>query len=206
MPMTKRTLQLKLTERARRAQMLFHATPGLYLILNGVSAILSGHAAHLWADILGIVAGLALLIALKREFTAKHHAHGKVAWFEVLVGIVVMIEGFHKLHHGKSWIQPGTLLMLVGVMFILIGIFHNKLSGQRRLTCTPSGFKLRIRPIRSFSGEWKDIKSFALEGTSLVIKLKNDSVTNHSLRAIENRTEVLNVLNEELQTLQSSQV
>lgn len=196
--MTKRTLQLKLTERARRGQMLFHATPGLYLILNGVSAILSGHAAHLWADILGIVAGLALLIALKRELSAKAHGHSKVAWFEVLAGIVVMIEGFHKLHHNKSWFQPGTLLMLVGVMFILIGIFHNQISSLRRLTCTNEGFKLRTRPIRSLSGEWKDIKTFALESTSLVIKHQNDSITKHSLRTIENRAEVLNVLNEEL--------
>jgi hypothetical protein len=186
--------------------MLFHATPGLYLILNGVSAILSGHAAHLWADVLGIVAGLALLIVLKREFTAKHHAHGKVAWFEVLVGIVVMIEGFHKLHHGKSWFQPGTLLMLVGVLFIVIGIFHNQITSLRRLTCTAKGFKLRTRPIRSFSGEWQDIKSFALEGTSLVIKHQDDSVTKHSLRTIDNRAEVLSMLNEELQTSQRAQL
>jgi len=195
--MAVRTLKLKLTDRARRAQMMNHATPGIMLIILGVSALLSGHTEHLWVDILGIVAGLALLISLKRELKSKGHGHSRVAWFDVIAGIVVIIEGYHKLHPGR-WFQPGTLLMLVGLMFILIGIFHEKINGFRLLTCTDSGFTVRTRLIRSFSGQWREIKSFALDGNSLVIQRKDNSAEKHGLRRIENRAEVLRVLNEEL--------
>ncbi len=196
--MAERTLKLNLTESARRGQMMYHSMPGIMLIVYGVSALLEGHSEHLWVDILGIVAGAALLISLRRELKSKGHGHSRVAWFDVLAGIVVIIEGYHKLHPGR-WFQPGTLLMLVGVMFILIGIFHNRLNALRRLTCTDEGFKVRTRPIRSFSGLWKDIKSFALDGNSLVIQHKDNSTEKHSLRRIENRAEMLGVLNEELE-------
>lgn len=195
--MAERTLKLQLTESARRGQMMYHATPGVMLIVYGVSSLMSGHPEHLWVDVLGIVAGLALLSSLKRELKGKCHGHSRVAWFDVLAGIVVIIEGYHKLHPGK-WFQPGTLLMLVGLMFILIGIFHEKINGFRQLTCTDTGFTVRTRLIRFFSGQWKDIKSFALEGNSLVIQRKDNSTEKHSLRRIENRGEVLKVLNEEL--------
>lgn len=195
--MSERTLKLNLTEGARRGQMMYHSMPGIMLIVYGVSALLEGHSEHLWVDILGIVAGAALLISLRRELKSKGHGHSRVAWFDVLAGIAVIIEGYHKLHPGK-WFQPGSLLMLVGLMFILIGIFHEKINGFRLLTCTDKGFTIRTRLIRSFSGQWKDVKSFALEGNALVIQHKDNSTEKHGLRRIENKLEVLNVLNEEL--------
>ncbi|MBL0063250.1 MAG: hypothetical protein IPP40_17655, partial [bacterium] len=151
--MAERTLKLNLTEGARRGQMMYHSMPGIMLIVYGVSALLEGHSEHLWVDVLGIVAGAALLISLKRELKSKGHSHSRVAWFDVLAGIAVIIEGYHKLHPGR-WFQPGTLLMLVGLMFILIGIFHEKINGFRILTCNDNGFTIRTRLIRSFSGQW----------------------------------------------------
>ncbi len=192
-----RVLPLQLTDRARRAQMMNHATPGIMLIVLGVSAILSGHTEHLWIDIVGIIAGVALIASLKREWKHGAHGHSKVGWFDVIAGIVVILEGYHKLHPGK-WFQPGSLLMLVGVAFIFVGIFHHKISAARNLTCTDDGFTLRSRLFSSFSGQWKDTKSFALEGNSLVIQRKDNSIKKHGLRRIENKLEVLKVLNEGL--------
>ncbi|MBK6765493.1 MAG: hypothetical protein IPG71_03960 [bacterium] len=198
-----RTLQLHLTDRARRAQMMNHATPGIMLIVLGVSAILSGHTEHLWIDIIGIIAGVALIVSLKREWKHGAHGHGKVGWFDIIAGIVIVIEGYHKLHPGK-WFQPGSLLMLVGVMTIVIGIFHHRITALRRLTCTNDGFKLRSRLISSFSGKWRDIHNFSLDGTSLVIERRDKSVSRHSLRRIENRLDVLKTLEEELERCRSA--
>lgn len=178
--------------------MFYHSIPGVLLIITGVSSLLSGHTEHLRIDVLGIVIGAALLVVLKRELKSKHGSHSKVAWFEVLAGIVIVLEGFHKLHHDKSWFQPGTLMMAAGVAVFLLGLFHAKLPAFRKLTYTETGFKVRTRPIRSFSGRWKDIKSFALDGNKLVIEQKNGSTKKHTLRSIENRLDVLKILNEEL--------
>jgi len=177
--------------------MMNHATPGVMLIVLGVSAILSGHAKHLWVDILGIVAGVTLIVSLKREWKHDAQGHSKVGWFDIIAGIVIFIEGYHKLHPGK-WFQPGSLLMLVGVLTIVIGIFHHRITALRRLTCTGDGFTLRSRLISSFSGTWRDIQNFSLEGSSLVIERHDTSSSRHSLRRVENRLDVLKALNEEL--------
>lgn len=177
--------------------MMNHATPGVVLIVLGVSALLSGHTEHVWIDVIGIIAGVALVVSLKREWKRNDHHHSKVGWFDIIAGIVIILEGYHKLHPGK-WFQPGTVLMLVGLMAILIGIFHDRISSARNLTCTDKGFTLRPRLISSFSGQWKDIKSFSLEGNVLVIENKSKSTEKHNLRRIENKLEALGMLNDEL--------
>ncbi|MBK8127477.1 MAG: hypothetical protein IPK53_00670 [bacterium] len=195
--MNARSLKLHLSDRAKRGQMMYHAVPGLYLILNGVSNLFGGHVEHLWVDLLGIAAGLALLFVLKRELKHKGHSHGKVAWFEVIAGVVVMIEGFHKLHRDE-WFQPGTVQMLAGLLFVAVGLFHERLLAFRTLRCTDEGFAMRIRPIYRISGKWSDIKSFALDEDKLVVTRTDGSTTPSSLRSIENRADVLAMLNAEL--------
>jgi len=195
--MAERTLKLQLSERAKRGQMMYHAVPGVYLLVNGVSNLLGGHTEHLWVDLLGIAAGLALFFVLKRELKHKGHSHSKIAWFEVFAGIVVVIEGYHKLHPNE-WFQPGTVQMLAGLLFVAVGLFHERLLAFRTLRCTDDGFAMRIRPIYRVSGKWADIKSVALDGNKLVITNKDGSASRSSLRSIENRSEVLAMLQAEL--------
>lgn len=200
--MAERALKLKLSDRAKRGQMMYHAVPGVYLILNGVTNLLGGHAEHLWVDLLGIAAGLALLFVLRRELKHKGHGHGQVAWFEVVAGVVVVIEGFHKLHP-DDWFQPGSILMLAGLMFVAVGLFHERLITFRSLKCTDEGFALRIRPIYRLAGKWADIQSLALDGNKLVITNKDGSTSSASLRSIDNRQEVLAMLQAELMRFKS---
>ncbi|MCB9357623.1 MAG: hypothetical protein H6505_03530 [Calditrichaeota bacterium] len=201
--MTTRTLPLHLTKRAKRALMFNHSIPGVVLIITGVAALRGGWHEHSWIDLLGLVAGVLLVIALVRELKAEErHEHVKIAWFDVLAGIVITLEGYHKLHPGE-WFQPGSVLMFVGVMLFFVGLFHAKLPHIRQLKCADEGFTMRLRPIYAISGKWASIQSIALDRNTLLIRKSDDSVKKHSLRKIENRDEVLRVLNEELAAYQS---
>lgn len=178
--------------------MFNHSIPGLVLIIAGVASLKEGWHEHSWIDLLGLIAGLLLVVSLVRELKAKdEHSHKKIAWFDVLAGIVIMLEGYHKLHPGE-WFQPGSVLMFVGALLFFIGLFHSKLPTVRQLKCTAEGFTVRIRPIYSFSDKWANIKSFSLDKNTLLIRKTDDSVEKRSLRKIENRDEVLKVLTEEL--------
>jgi uncharacterized membrane protein YgdD (TMEM256/DUF423 family) len=200
--MTTRTLPLQLSKRAQRAMMFNHAIPGLVLIITGAGSLAEGWHEHSWIDLAGLLFGVTQIIVLARELKSKHaHAHKKIAWFEVITGVVIFLEGYHKLHPGKAF-QPATMLMILGIVLFFIGLFHTKLPAIRLLTCTDEGFTVRTRPIRYFKGKWAEIKSFSLEGDKLLMRKSDDSLQKRSLRSIENRAEVLQILNEELATYQ----
>jgi hypothetical protein len=195
--MATETLHLKLTERARRQQHMSHLSPALLLIFLGIDALLGGHSERLWLDLLGLIVGLALLIAFKREISSKGRHHSRIGWIDVIAGLVLIVEGLHKLHSGK-WFQPGTVTMLLGVAVILIGLLHNRLPKLRRLTCTDEDFSLRTRPISSLALMWQEIEKIELKDLRLVLALKDGTQRTINLRRIENRAEAAEMLKTKL--------
>jgi hypothetical protein len=195
--MTKQVLPLRLTDRARRAQAMMHATPGLLLILTGLEGLLSGKSHRPWIDGLGILAGLLLVIMLRRELRSKHATHTGVHWYDVIVGCVIILEGAHKLHKNE-WFQPSTILMLVGVLMIVIGFFHHKLELLRRLEWDDERFCLHLRPLYRFSMKWSDLDSVKLDGTTLILTNKSKKTHSVNLRRIENRGEVGSAIEEQM--------
>jgi hypothetical protein len=192
--MTSETLHLTLTDRARRAQHASHLTPAVMLIVLGVQELMGGEREHLWLDLLGIVLGFALLIAFKREFGRKGgHSHSRVGWFDVLAGMVIALEGYHKLHPGR-WFQPGTVLMIVGAVIMLIGFQHHRLPQLRRVICTDEGFSIRTRPFVWLTMRWRDVAGIELEGNRLMIGQENGSHRSINLRRIANRDQVLEMV------------
>jgi hypothetical protein len=168
------------------------------LIVAGAQGLLRGEHEHLWLDLLSIIVGVALLLAFKREYQRKGgHSHSRVGWFDVIAGVVIILEGVHKLHAHKWW-QPGTLLMAVGAVTILIGFLHHRLPKLRRLICTESGFSIWARPFIRLSMPWSKIESVELVKNRLVVHRTGGGQRSIGLRRIENRAEVVEMLKEHL--------
>jgi len=196
--MPTQVLHLKLTHQAHMAQHRSHLAPALLLIYLGVQELWSGEREHLWLNLLGIALGLALVIAFKREAARKgEHRHARVAWYDVIAGSVIILEGVHKLH-GHKWWQPGTLTMAVGTATMIIGFQHHSLPKLRRLRCTDEGFSLRIRPISWLVMPWRKVESVELKGNRLMVHDTGGHLHSRSLRRIENRAEVAEMLQEHL--------
>jgi len=192
--MTSETLHLKLTASARLRQHRSHLTPALMLIITGGQALLHGEHEHMWVDLLSVALGLTLMVAFTREFRRKSgHHHGRVGWFDVIAGLVIMMEGFEKIHPGK-WFQPGTLLMTVGAVTVLIGFQHQRLPKLRRLKCTDQGFSIRTRPFAWLSMPWERVEGIELEDTRLIIRRAGTTPRRFNLSRIENRAEVAEML------------
>ncbi|HEY3295475.1 MAG TPA: hypothetical protein VGL38_08550 [bacterium] len=196
--MASKTLHLKLTHRAHMAQHRSHLAPALMLIILGMGELVQGEQEHLALNLLGIAAGLALMILFKREASRKGaHSHSRVAWYDVVAGVVIMMEGVHKLH-GHKWWQPGTLTMAAGFVVMLAGILQQKLPKLRRLRVTDHGFSLRTRPISSLAMAWSDVESIELKDNRLTVHRKGGGERRISLKRIENRAEALQMLQESL--------
>ena len=196
--MNGRTIQLHPTARVRRGQQLQHALPALLLIWLGVEELLGGELAHPWVTWLGLIAGSVLLVLLKRNWSRPEHSHGLVDWYDVVAGVVIIIEGYHKIHQGH-WFQPGTLTVGLGVAVILMGVFHRQLAARRQLAIDAGGFLLRRRPFGGLRMRWSDLQAVKLDGTTLCLRT-DGSETRVSLRRIENRDQVLKELRAELAT------
>jgi hypothetical protein len=187
------TLRLKLTERARRAQHLSHLSPAVLLILLGLEALMGIEHEHRVIALLGLAAGIALLIAMRHEFRRKQHSHSRVGWFDVIAGVVIILEGAH-MHHPGRWFQPGTLTMILGVIVVFVGIFHQRLPKLRRLVCTESGLLLRVRPFVWLSLPWEQVEGIELQNNRLVVQVAGGGLRTVNLRRIENRAEAAEMM------------
>jgi len=196
--MSTETLHLKLTQRARRRQHLSHLSPALLLIMLGVQALLGREQENRGIAMLGLVAGLALLVALQKEFRRKQHSHGRVGWFDVIAGVVIILEGAHELHPGR-WFQPGILLMVIGAVTMAVGFLHHRLPKLRKLTCSSDrGFSIRVRPAVRLSMPWDKVEAVELENQHLLIRCTDESFRRINMQRIENRAEAAEMMKRHL--------
>ncbi len=194
--MAEDTLYFKPTRRAKLARSFNHVIPGVVLLLLGIESLMHRDTEHLAFALLSIGAGAAVVISFAREMRQSAHAepHG-VNWVDIFAGIVILLEAWHKYKPEKGF-QPATLLMLVGVITFLIGIFHAKLARLARLTCNETGFFSRTSPFHKLELLWKDIAAVQSDDSSIKITTKNGRHRKISLRKVENKNAIADFFNQ----------
>lgn len=189
--MPENTIYFQPTKKVKLARAINHLVPGMLLFLMGIESLTHGDTEHLVFALLGIGAGAALIISFIRDMRQPAHAeHHGVHWFDIFAGIVIGLEAWHKYKPEKGF-QPATLLLIVGVITFLLGLFHDKLSQFARLTCDENGFLARTSPFHKLQSAWKDITAVQAENTAIQITTTNNQHRKLSLRRVENKKEVV---------------
>jgi len=185
------------TSAFRRRMMMNHAVPGLALLLLGVEALTGGGEAHVASGWLNIAAGGAVIVAIARELRKKSSGgHSLVAWVDILAGCVIIVEGVNHFHPNKGF-QPAYLAWLTGVLTILLGIFHQKVSAVRRITLGEKAFSFRTRLLRRSFVSWNAVDSIQARGNGLEFQIKEGKRRSLSLRNVENARQIRDAFHDE---------
>ncbi len=173
--------------RAMRVQGARHALIGATLAFGGLDAIRGGHGA--WPDVLGVVAGLALVAAFvvelrqaRRPAQGAHDAHHGPGWVDLFAAAVTLVEAWHLHHQGKH-LLPWAYVLVAAILFVL-GVSHARLRSLRRLVTNSEGFDLRLSPWRRLRRRWDEIASFSVNRQSLRIVERSGRVLEIDLRDI----------------------
>jgi hypothetical protein len=189
--MNKTTIYLKPTPARKRALMINDALPGIILLINGI-AYWGDQSAHGKYALINIIVGIAVIIAFR--FELKTGKHKVVNWFDIIAGIVLIVEGINK-HHPDKIFQPALFYFLLGIIIITRGIFHSRFPSIRKLIYDDSGFTLRPNPLRGYKLTWKEITSLEMIKTTIYINTQAGKSHKVNLRRVENRNEIFETMN-----------
>lgn len=191
--MNKDIIQLKPTLARKRRMMINDVLPGVILLINGISELIEPSEHGNYA-ILNIIVGAAVIIAFR--FELKHHSaseHKTIKWFDVIAGIVLMVEAGNRYHADKIF-QPALFYFLIGTVGILRGVFQDQFPTFRKLACDDTGFILRLNPFRKYEMRWKEIAAIDMVDNTLQIKAVGDKLYNIPLQRVENRNEIFETI------------
>jgi hypothetical protein len=193
--MKENTIYFKPTKRVKFVRSFNHALAGVLLMILGIENLYHRETGHWVFGLLAIVAGAAVFISFVRDMRkpAEAEPHG-IHWFDVFAGVVILLEAWHKYKPGKGF-QPATLLVLVGVLTFLMGLFHAKLAQLARFTCNETGFLARTSPFHKLQLAWQDIAAVQSADSAISLTLKDGQHRVIKLRRIENKSEVINFFN-----------
>jgi hypothetical protein len=189
-----RTIPLRLTKGRQRATMLGHASTAVILILLGVEGLLNGEGAHLLVSIIDIVIGSMVLVFMRRELDHEG-GHGGIRWVDILAGVMILWEAWHKYNPAKGF-QPATLVLIIGVITIALGVFHGRIPKTRRLVLEPDGFLIRTSPFRRLRLRWKEITGIVVSDSLLTAVMKTGGKRTISLKSIVNHEELRKAIEE----------
>jgi uncharacterized membrane protein HdeD (DUF308 family) len=196
-------ISLKPTLARKRAIMINDALPGIILLINGIS-YWGDDSPHGKFAVLNILVGVAVLIAFRLEL--KHESkHKVVSWFDIIAGIVLMVEGINHYHGGKIF-QPAPFYFLIGAFVVIRGVFHSRFPTIRKLMFNEEGFILRPNPFRRLRMKWKDLTSCTIDKNTIKIKAKDGKIYRVNLRRTENREEIFNALKTHIKPLLSNTI
>jgi uncharacterized membrane protein HdeD (DUF308 family) len=191
--MTTEIIPLKPTLKQKRKMIINDAFPGMILLINGIAELMDP-AEHENYALLNIIVGIAVIIAFRIEW--KHGSSEKqktIKWFEVIAGIVLIVEALNHFHTGKIF-QPALIYFLIGIVIICRGIFHKQSITIRKLTCDNTGFILCLNMFLIYKMHWKDIAALELVKETLHIKTVKGKMYNVNLRRVENRDEIFETM------------
>lgn len=119
-------------------QKMQHAVPGIYLLQEGTHALREGaHGWHFGLAVAEVVTSVVVFIALGRAIRKWRaetkdgglpHAHHGIDWVDIFLGGMVFTEVWAKYMETGHITRPSILL---GVVMILLGLFHGKIAHWR---------------------------------------------------------------------------
>ena len=187
-----RTVKLHLGQRHRRALLINDTYPGILTVLAGISLLQSGQSPLLGGA--SILAGLMLVaFGVKEWRSSPGEQQRSVQWFDVLGGVVTMVNAF-AIYKPTKGFQPATLYFIAGLVIIAKGVFASKLPGKRRLTITKDGFKIRTSPFRVLKMSWNEIALLTVDESKVSVTTKDNSERGISLRRVANSSEAASAL------------
>lgn len=189
-----KSIPLRLTRGKQRATMLGHASTAVILILLGVEGLLDGEGAHLLVSITDIVIGSIVLISMRRELNHKG-GHRGIRWVDILAGVMIIWEAWHKYNPAKGF-QPAALILIIGLITIALGVFHDRIPKSRRLVLEPDGFLIRTSPFRRLRVRWKEISGVVISDNMLTAVMKAGGRRTISLKSIVNQEEIRKAIEE----------
>jgi hypothetical protein len=183
------TITLGLSKRRQRAQVLNDALPGIVLFFVGLRAFINNGLTYDPMPYIGVIVGVVVMRSALEELWS-HHTSKQRNWFDISSGIVIVIEAASQYKSYKG-LQPAHLLILVGVLTILRGLFADKIPQLQRVMITDDSFFARKSLLSSVSLKWNDFTRIHRAPAALSFDLKKGSKV-LSLRHMENRSEVIN--------------
>jgi hypothetical protein len=183
------------TRKAKVAKSINHVFAGVLLLLYGLLSLLRHESDHLFLDGLSVAAGAALLFSffceIRRSQKAEHH---RIGWVDVCAGIVILLEAWHKFNPAKRF-QPAVLLALVGIVTLLLGFFHHKLSRIARLKCDERGFFSKSSLWRGLHVRWTDVVAVEYEPAAILVTTRSGRNRRIGLRRYANKEEISEFFN-----------
>jgi len=185
------TILLEPTKRRERIRVVNDAIPGIILLTTGLGAIVAQGLTREPMPYIDVIVG-ALVVRYAVTELKGHHPSRRVSWFDILGGIVIIIDAINQYKPWKHF-QPAHLLFLVGVLTIARAILAEKIPKLRRAVIGHEKLFVRTTPLRALSLEWSDIVRIAWSDTTLEFVTGRRS-TRLSLRRVENRLEVIHAI------------
>ncbi len=186
MSLPEKIVPLVLNRKAKQRMKVNHLIPGATLLILGVEALGGGGDAHVYSAWLNIVVGGAVIVAVVRELRKRApREHSVIGWVDAFAGCVIIVEGINHYHPHKGF-QPAYLYWLAGLLTILLGVFHEKVSSVRRITFRKEALSIRTRLLRSFTISWDAIASIQFSRDALVLQTQDGGTLRLGLKNYEN--------------------
>ena len=156
------------SRRRKYALMVGNASAGITLLLAGLDNLDTDSTERLIVGIIMIIAGGALLgIVLKERFGKSHQTPAAVGWADIFAGIVFMVDGVEKM---MVRVRPlPFILIFLGVPYILMGIYHERISARSFLRIDDTGIRMRLARFRDFTINWADITAIHIIPSTIML-------------------------------------
>lgn len=168
-------------------QKLQHVIGGAPLLVAGINRLEAGGEGRLFA-IAEIVVSVVLLAMFARDLRAvaaskmgksrspEAHEHSGPDWFDVVAGVLLILEAIRSVHPGGKPLYQHALLY-TGLVTLLTGLAHGlltSLSRKRRfIRIDDAGLHVRLSPFRKFDIALPDLIDMQLHEDAAVFMSKN---------------------------------
>ena len=197
----KRVIKLELSANRKKILLTNDLVPAVILLVTGLNSLRDGTSNALtFINILS--AGLLVIFGLREWRSLKQSGHNKIQWYDLVSGIVLMINAATMYRPGKGF-QPAHLYFAASVLIILKGLsVIEPINLFHRLTISNAGFTLRIGPFSYYRFAWNEIVDFEIKDHVLNITTLQGQ-RQISLKKIAYTEEMNLALSSSLQMIQS---
>jgi len=137
------------------------------------------------------------LIAARRAFTrtADDHAHHRVDWVDVFLGLMLAVEVFVHYQETGHIQRPTVLLSATMVVF---GLMHGRMMQRARrhhmLRVDDGGVTAGAKFFRTFSARWKEIADISVGDSDARIRTRDGREQRFNLKNLTKAAEVRDAL------------
>jgi hypothetical protein len=208
--MSPESITIQLDDKRRQLGALWqkvqHVIGGVPLLMAGIDRFQGATGSGRALAVAEIVVAATLLAMFVRDVrrmararfgkmvTPSAHAHAGPDWFDVVAGLLLILEAVLTTHPGAKPLYERALFYL-GAATLFTGLAHGLLSGlswkRRFVRIDSAGIRARLSPFRKFNLPWGDIVDIRLGERSVILLTKGDSHViplSHYGNAIEIRT------------------